>query len=280
MDLPKFVNLIQTNSLYLSKMSIFDDKLEGGLTVDDFFIKSNVPRYFDVLMNLVWPTADSNAEKRAEDNKKADLIFGELSQKKFDTPFGRYHCDDTERVFPACREWLYVNCWHKSNHECAAMWEIFGGDKNSLCVFSTVERLETAMTRDKREQNLEIREVKYLNHAKDIFSDDPLDPFISKSESYSFEREIRVISWDPNINLSDTPSNKESGFLLKVDLTKLIMKVVISPTADPWFKSTVEELCKSAGINNKVKDSALKKQPITDIFQAMAHRQEYEQGGR
>ena len=272
-DLTKFESLIQTSSLYLSKMSAFGDHLEGGLTARNFFSTSNAASIIDLALNGSWPTASKTEAERITQNEQRESIQKRLSQKQFHTPFGSYSSDDAERLFPACRDWLYVNCWHNSDHECAAMWKIFSHDNNSLCIFSTTERLKAAITPDKICKRLEIQQVEYIDHAIDIFPDNPLAPFISKSKPYSFEREIRVISWDPEINLSNSPNNKESGLLLLVDLTKLIEKVIISPYADSLFKTKVEDLCKNAGLNIKVEDSAMKMHAISDIYRAFAHYQ-------
>ena len=65
MDLPRFLGLVQTRSLYLSKMSAFEDALEGGLTVDDFFKTSNAPALIDLAMTDIWPSCGRNASHEA-----------------------------------------------------------------------------------------------------------------------------------------------------------------------------------------------------------------------
>lgn len=271
MDLPKFVSLIQTRSLYLAKMSAFEDALEGGLTVRDFFKVSNAPAILDLALNGAWPAANETADQRVARLEGLESAHDELEKKQFQTPFCSYPRNEAERLFPACKEWLYVSCWHHSEHECAAMWQLYGRDKNSVCIFSTDEQLGAAIVPDRSCNMLEIQQVNYINHLNDTFSGNPLDPFIAKSKPYAFEREIRAVSWNSGVDLSKSPKNEESGRLFEVNLERMIQKVVVSPHSDPWFKSTVKKLCKDAGISVDIEDSVMRMQPISDIYQAMTY---------
>ncbi|MDO6825608.1 hypothetical protein [Marinobacter sp. 1_MG-2023] len=273
MDLPKFVGLVQTRSLYFAKMSAFEDALEGGLTVDDFFKTSNAPAHIDLAINDIWPRAAETADERASRLKSSKLAQSEVSARQFPTPFGSYPRDDAERLFPACREWIYVSCWHQSEYECAAMWPLYGRDKNSVCIFSTDEQLKEAIAPDASYDSLEIERVKYVCHINDSFSGNSLDPFIAKSKPYAFEREMRVVAWNSDLDLSTLPKNENSGLLLGVDLGQLIQKLVVSPHADPWFKNIVKKLCEDARVSVEVEDSAIRMEPVSDIYQAMSYNQ-------
>ncbi|GEN23972.1 DUF2971 domain-containing protein [Halomonas cupida] len=271
MDLPKFASLIQTRALYLAKMSAFEDALEGGLTVGDFFKTSNSPAIIDLALNGAWPSANEKSAARVTRLEDFETAHNEIERRLFDTPFGSYPCDEAERLFPACKEWLYVSCWHQSEHECAAMWKLYGQDKNSVCIFSTNERLEAAIAPVFSCNMLEIQRVSYIDHINDNFSGNPLDPFIAKSKPYAFERECRVVAWNSNIDLSKTPKSDESGRLFEVNLEQMIHKVVVSPHADPWFKDTVKRLCNDASVKVDIEDSVMRMQPIADVYDAMTY---------
>ncbi|HDZ38167.1 MAG TPA: hypothetical protein ENH62_07770 [Marinobacter sp.] len=273
MDLPRFLGLVQTRSLYLSKMSAFEDALEGGLTVDDFFKTSNAPALIDLAMTDIWPRAAEPADERDCRLESSKSAQSEIMDRQFSTPFGSYPRDDAERLFPACREWIYVSCWHHSEHECSAMWQLYGRDKNSVCIFSTDEQLKAAIALDSSCDRLEIKQVNYICHINDSFSASPLDPFLAKSKPYAFERETRVVAWNSGIDLSTSPKNEKSGLLLKVNLGKMIQKVVVSPRADRWFKEIVKNLCEEALLNVEVEDSVIRMEPVSDIYQAMAYNQ-------
>lgn len=269
MSFSKFASLIQNKSLFFSKMSAFEDALEGGLTVNDFFKVSNSPAIIDLAVNGLWAAASTHGEERVNRIKDAESAREKVSKRAFQTPFGIYPSDEAERLFPVCKEWLYVSCWHESDHECSAMWKLYGHENNSVCVFSTNEALEESIINHGSCDRLEVHRVNYISHIDESFSISPLGPFISKSKPYSFERETRVVSWSSCVDISKFSINKESGRLFAVDLEKMIKKIVVSPSADPWFKSVVEKLCEGAGINVDIEDSALRMQPIFDVYQAM-----------
>lgn len=271
MDFSKFLSLIQTNSLYLAKMSLFHDALEGGLTFSDYFKTSNVPAHFDLGLNGFWPVANESYDERACRLAEMDSVHKGIVERQFSTPFGDYLCDEAEKLFPMCREWIYVSSWHLSDYECSAMWQIYNNDKNSLCVFSTEEKLRSSVVADASCDRLEVKKVEYISHRDDSFSENPLDPFVAKSKPYSFEKEVRLISWDSRLDLSCAPENNKSGLLLKMDLQTVIDKVVISPYADPWFKGAVIKFCSDAGLDIKIVDSSIRMGPITDLHQAMGY---------
>ncbi|MGR6500855.1 DUF2971 domain-containing protein [Shewanella sp. Koi 1] len=249
MDLPKFVSLLQTKSIYLAKMAAFDDALEGGLTVSDFFKVSNAPILFDLALNLACPVDNESQADREERATAARKAQNEIREKTFVTPFGVYQCDKAEQLFPICKQWLYVSCWHQSPHECSAMWKIYGSDKNSVCIFTTVEKLKASISPNNLFKNIGFRQVNYISHIEHEFSSDPISPFIAKSKPYTFENEFRVVAWNENVDLTENSVNSETGALLGVKLETLIDKIVISPYSDPWFKNSVENLCNGFGIS-------------------------------
>lgn len=271
MDLPKFVSLIQAKSIYLAKMAAFDDALEGGLTVADFFKVSNAPATIDIALNGFWPVCNEPSDERDLRLNVATKAQEELREKKFETPFGVYPCDEAEQLFPTCRQWLYVSCWHQSPHECSAMWKIYGSYKNSICIFTSVDKLKASVSSDKSFDNIDFREVNYINHIEHDFSSDPMSPFISKSRPYTFENEFRVVAWNSDVDLSKHRVNSENGALLDVDLDTLIEKIVVSPYSDPWFKNAVKKLCGEFGLLVDVTDSEIRRAPIKDIYDVMSY---------
>ncbi|WP_146157128.1 DUF2971 domain-containing protein [Shewanella morhuae] len=271
MDLPKFVSLLQTKSIYLAKMAAFDDALEGGLTVSDFFKVSNAPKTFDFAFNLAWPSYNESQDEREERSTAAHKAQNELRERKFETLFGVYQCDEAEQLFPICKQWLYVSCWHQSPHECSAMWKIYGSDKNSVCIFTTVEKLKASIATSNLFKNIDFREVNYISHIDHEFSIDPISPFIAKSKPYTFENEFRVVAWNENIDLTMSSVNSEVGALLGVKLETLIDKIVVSPYSDPWFKNSVKQLCNELGVSVDVIDSEIRMEPIKGFYDALSH---------
>lgn len=274
MDLPKFMYLLQNSSLFLPKMSIFDDHLEGGLTAKNYLLSSNDGAMLDVALNCFAPGTNETSEERSKRLELGKTVRKEIKQRTFETPFGLYQRDDIDELFPKCREFIYVSCWHKSSHECSAMWSLYGGDNNSICIFTTEEKLRTQIVDNGSNSNIiELEDVRYIDHKSDTLSGNALEPFLAKSLPYSFEKEARLIAYDPTLNLDSILVNEANGIKLTIrSLPELIDKVVISPKADAWFADSVKKLCDSKGINVVTK-STLITERVGSFFSALEQLQ-------
>lgn len=269
MNLSKFIYLLQNSTLFLPKMSIFDDQLEGGLTAIDYLGNSDELDIFELAMASL-PVCGESAEKRETRLNSNKLVQQEIDNKKFITPFGEYLKSDVQTIFPKCREHLYVSCWHRSHFECSAMWQLYGAEKNSVCIFTSVEKLEQLVIPNELFDNLKFKDVNYIDHAKAKFGSNCLEPFISKSLSFSFEKELRIVVFDSKINLDNVGVNEVSGVNIGIrSLQELIDKVIVSPSSDSWFKSCVENLCDRYGLKIDVEMSSLKRKPINNFFDAL-----------
>lgn len=271
MNLPKFMYLLQEKALFLPKMSKFSDHLEGGLTARDYFARSNEAAIIDLALNALFPTGQKPDSDRQRQLSRAEALQKTLMDRTFETPFGSYNCEEIEKLFVRCREWLYVSCWHKSPHECAAMWSLYGGDKNSICLFTSMEKIQSQVYSKESNQNIIFQEISYLDHGTAPFQASSLAPFISKAMPFSFEKEVRVICYDPAIDLKVSEENPENGKRLDIrSLNELIDSIVVSPTADAWFVALIKNLCSSYKLDAKVNESSLKTNRIDNFFDAFS----------
>ena len=110
MNLSKFLYLLQNSTLFLPKMSIFDDHLEGGLTASDYLKNANDAAVFDIGVNRFMSPCGETPTQREDRLRANDLAMQELNNKKFITPFGEYYKNDIQTVFPKCREYIYGRC--------------------------------------------------------------------------------------------------------------------------------------------------------------------------
>lgn len=259
MDMPKFLSLLQSQSIYLSKMSCFKDHLEGGLTAADYLKVTIDAPLFDLAMNGFWPLSEPDKDNRDERLTQNEKVLDDINSSKFDSIFGPQLKTEAVEFFECAREWVYVNCWYQSKTECAAMWPLYGG-KNSVCIFTDVKKLISALSFDLPNiSDASVRRVEYIDHNTDFFEDSTFGPFISKSKPFSFEKEMRIVAWDKNCTPQTIGNNKLHGVSSnKIDLNSLITKIVISPVADSWFKKTVEDLCSSYNMNIQIVESELK----------------------
>lgn len=273
MNLSKFLCLLQNNSLFLPKMSVFDDHLEGGLTATDYLEASNDIAIVDLTIDWL-PVYGETTEQRKERIRVNKSVQQKLDKGKFITPFGEYLKSDIQTVFPKCREYIYVSCWHRSAFECNAMWQLYGAEKNSVCIFTSIEKLEQQLIHSESLDNLKLEKVNYIDHAKAKFGSDCLDPFLSKALPFSFEKEQRIVAFDSKINLNNVGVNKSSGVNIEINsLRELIDEIVVSPNSDSWFKDCVQKLCNEYGLGIEVKMSSLKRERNESFLGAMAQRQ-------
>ena len=266
--------LLQESALFLPKMSIFEDHLEGGLTAKDYLSTSNDAAILDVAINGLWPATDEAIENRTKRLEQAESIQQKLRLRTFETPFGSYKCDDIEKIFSRCREWLYVSCWHKSPHECSAMWSMYGADNNSVCIFTTEEKLRSQAQSESGVNVITFQDVNYLDHKSACFDKNNLAPFVAKALPFSFEKELRIISYSPETDLNIATKNSANGKKLPIkSLSQLIDKIVVSPKADSWFFESIQRLCSVNGLNVEVKESSLRAKHVESFYGAFEQLQ-------
>jgi len=111
--------------------------------------------------------------------------------------------------------------------------------------------------------------VKYTNYDTDaIPTGNDFYRFIYKLSSFSHERELRlIIQRHPPIN-AQTKSIEwhaelfpDGGISIPVDLDILVERIVLSPTAPPWFENVVRSLVDKYGFSFPVECSALIRAP-------------------
>ena len=137
--------------------------------------------------------------------------------------------------------------------------------------------LEQQVIHNELFDNLKLEDVNYIDHAKAKFGSNCLEPFISKSLSFSFEKELRLVAFDSKIDLARIEQNEKVGVNIRIrSLSELIDRVVVSPNSDSWFKDCVQKLCNEYGLGIEVKMSSLKRERNESFLGAMAQLQNIE----
>jgi hypothetical protein len=238
MDVSKFLDLLETRTLYFSRADRFEDKHEGSLTEDEKARQKKIDDYY----------------------RSKDLAREE---------------DEYKERF---REKIFVNCWHGSDFENMAMWKIYGGSDNSVAIISTVERLTDALLEKCAcVPELVIAKVKYIDYNKHEFDPIPVPsksltwahvaPFFHKWKAYTFEDEIRAIfntevHFPHYTGIHDHPT--EYGFKIPTEPEKLIKKIVLSPEAPQWFRKLISDIVTMRyGIKPEICSSSLNGEPIS-----------------
>jgi len=149
----------------------------------------------------------------------------------------------------------YVSCWHASQSESAALWDLYSG-KSGVAIQSTVGALQSSISDEK---NYYIGTVKYID-----FDTEPVPelnllvpPFL-KRKSFEHEREIRVLHWQVPTNSNGVqPAIAAENHSLVIDPNVLIDKLYIAPSSPSWLTQALQDLCKRFGLSASVTRSSL-----------------------
>lgn len=233
-DLAKFTAMLQTSSLYFSRVDLLGDPLEGSLT----------KAYEISRQSLLDNAPDGFTPDMLEKVRNSAIDFRKNMRK--------------------C---LYVNCWYLGDHESMAMWRGYGGEYG-IAVQTTFQQLNDTIPLKLRETpfmgNICIGRVRYIDHAS---VDDPtldtnnfLAPFACKSNIYEHEKELRALFCDMShlLDVDQAPV----GYNIETDLKHLIQVIRVSPLAQPWFKDVIQNLCNMYKLNVKIEHSPATNPPV------------------
>ena len=184
--------------------------------------------------------------------------------------------DYTREFFKKLREYTYINCWHLSAEESAALWKLYLKSDEGIAIRSTLLHLKSELGRNCRKNDLYIRKVKYINHKTyDMPEGNMLAPFIHKRTSFTHEKEVRAIIQPlkeigeimqqlpiKNGIIDQSSKSPEDGIYINVDPNIIIDMIYISPDAQQWFKELVESILEKYGLSKVVKRSSLSDDPI------------------
>jgi hypothetical protein len=160
------------------------------------------------------------------------------------------------------RSWTYINCWHMNEVESAAMWRLYSQTAEAVAIQSTYSKL-----RDCLPESTYIGTVKYIDYDNMPIPENNLFyPYVHKRLSFQHEKEVRVLLQElphiPGEGFDRTRINSEAGKLIKLDLTRLVDEIYVSPTAPSWFLHLVVSICQRYDYALRVRQSDLSRSPI------------------
>lgn len=220
MDLAKFLSVLEMSSLFFTRIDHFKDPYEGALGV-----LSNEKAWLDENLAII------KKVRRGEYLNLSEKELQEIVKKEFD------EVRQGEREF---RTSYYVNCWHASDFESEAMWQLYTKDnKQGVAIQTTFERLYNALYDS---VNLDFGLVNYIDFKKynNGASNNKLDSYAAlwcKRESFAHEREFRVMIQDMR-----KTAFRDRDKYLKVDINQLVENIYISPEADKWFVDLINDI--------------------------------------
>ena len=282
MGLPKFLSLLQTNSLFLCNLELLAkaDPFEG-----------------------IFPTSKFKHRQWTSINDVPDEIKVKLQQsvsikKGLHYALENYKKNVELRIRQAYsyRKSYFINCWHMNENESSAMWDVYSKRNEGIAITSSEARFKKAFS----EANLDImggviNYVDYANEHVEIDENNGLSVLLYKRNSFSYENEYRLVHWDtsvthkqiypkngyfnmdghlfPNLNNSKSVTvgrsddeieqiNITAGLKLTCDLNKLIESIYVSPLAEEWFLDIIRNVSEKYNLNAKVIKSDLMAEPL------------------
>jgi hypothetical protein len=101
MNFTKFVEMLESSSLYFPRADRLGDPFEGS-----------------------W----------SKPFPLSDILFSPTEDKRYGVAPGR-------ALFKLLREYVFVSCWHMNEYESTAMWSVYGGSNGAVAVQSTYSLL-------------------------------------------------------------------------------------------------------------------------------------------
>jgi hypothetical protein len=240
MDFPKFVSMLKEGALWFSRADLLGDPLEGSFTQ-----AREIER-----QRLLESPPDGRTREELED------VFQHNAQ-----------------VTSASRRHVYVNCWHRGNHESMALWQGYGGGPYAIAVRTTFGLLDTllpekfsgssvvaggapagANSEPPDAMPIYLTQVRYVDHSstterlKD--ENNMYTPFAVKSVAYAHENELRAVYWNiPGFDATTGRSIHPPGLFVPIELRTLIADVIVSPLAPDWFAPLVRSTLERYGFS-------------------------------
>ena len=190
---------------------------------------------------------------------RADLLGdpfeGVLAKANIETLPDRYGPEvaaSMREVLPHMRSrtvGTFVNCWHWNDFESDAMWKIYAQQSAGVAIRTDFGSLSGSFTDD---QTIYIGRVNYIDYGAGFVPEGNIfGPLLYKRNHFEHEREVRAMT------SASLPLGKEPGRHAKVDLTKLIHEVRVSPLAPGWFAELVISIVPKFNLNVPVASSSL-----------------------
>jgi hypothetical protein len=210
LDLPKFLSLLQTRSLFFTRGDLFRDPYEG---------------------------------------MPSDEVAAAFPQ---DLPIGVM---DWARSFTPIRRAVFVNCWHLSPHESAAMWSVYSAS-SGLALRTTYRKLRDAL--GAWPHRAYMGTVRYGEDQASNAKMNALGMFMNKRRSFEHEREVRIVLMDLSGTLPGRDKDRfPPGVLLPVNLGNVVEEVVVSPDAPDWLTGVIASVSAEYGNAFPVRRSSL-----------------------
>lgn len=248
---PKFVSILDTESLWFSSASEFEDPYEGAVPL---------PTVQRRIADHVGEPEETDVDEVLQ-NSLAESLFHIGTMKA-----------------------SYMNCWHLNSYESVAMWDLYSSEGKGIAIQSTVDDFASSIEDrpvkwgsemeeyDDPQDLIELGKVEYIDYSEDEIPRRNLTaPLFHKRKSYSHECEFRAVYskvtdvaelLDGGEAHPDMFADFPAGEPVSVDLNQLIETVYIAPDSPTWFENAVEAVIREFEYDFETQRSSLERDPI------------------
>lgn len=228
MDFAKFVALLETSSIHFARIDKLGDPFEGSLSKLEF-------------EKLKVVAAKGEAENSIPAEWKGRYLEVLLLNAR------------------RSRRAMYVNCWHRSNDESEAMWQLYAPSGIGVAIQSTYAKLVDVLPKEVHDGCF-VGAVQYIDHHKDEMPEGNMFyAALHKRRAFEHEKELRALVGiaDPGYWIDPEQSGNPTGINVPVALIDLVAEIFVSPAAPPWFLNTVRGVLDHYGLSVQVRQSEL-----------------------
>ena len=253
MSLEKFVNMLETKSLFFTRADKFEDPFEGFT-----------------------PPALVESYRKSVKRVILDESFTEVLIK----------------ISENSRKYVMCNCWHQNEEESMAMWEKYHMRNGGIAIKTTVQDLKNSLLNRFDVFIGEIEYIyhktydyNFIQHYTNTKTNTKLSsdkrwtyfPYFHKRKAFEHEHEVRIIidvepfvseyleGLNPKTVLeTEFPDICDIGMSFNVNVKRLINEIIISPYAEKWVTDTVKSVVHKYGFDFEVSPSELLEDPTLD----------------
>ncbi len=237
MDLPKLISIFEDRLIYFQPPSNFNDPFEGIFHVD-----SDEEIYEEILKIISTYNKD-----------ELEKAFGSKIIEKWGSVDNFF--DGLSKKIP---ELSLVCCWHISESESEAMWQIYSESNRGVAITTTVGKLHDILP----EGLGDVYPINYIDYEKANKSLTRYNSIFYKRKSFEYEAEARAFFIDfDQFNLLSKKKRKIKGKPLHCDPENFIDQIIISPLAEPWYFELIKKIRDRYGYNIPIESPEINNVP-------------------
>ena len=246
MNLEKYIDLLESQSMFFCRADKFNDQFEGA-------------------------TPKAIAEQR---KIKTIFIRSDTLTEEEEKLLNDYMVPAIIESNKLLKQMSFINCWHIHDRESDNMWRIYTDLNKGIAIKSTIGQLKRFLEAEKY-GNIHIGKVEYIDYETYNYRGfDCLiyERFFYKRENYAHEQEVRAIVQFLPKGYGDLKTDEglealkkqelHSHIKLSNNIETLIDSVYISPYSSPLFNDVINSVTKKYYPNLKIKSSRLADDPL------------------